>query len=95
MQFDGSIVDTGGRRVSGTEEILFENDSGDDPAAPTTFVGITGMGGSNALPGRYEIDRYTQLLDKITLGGALDDTVYGDGLDTDEFIDSIPIGSGP
>jgi len=95
LQFDGSIVDTGGRRVSGTEEILFENDSGDDPAAPTTFVGITGMGGSNALPGRYEIDRYTQLLDKITLGGALDDTVYGDGLDTDEFIDSIPIGSGP
>jgi hypothetical protein len=35
------------------------------------------------------------LLNKITVGGALDDTVYGDGLDTDEFIDSSPIGSGP
>ncbi len=95
LQFDGSIVDTGGRRVSGTEEILFENDSGDDPATPTTFVGITGIGGSNALPSRYEIDQYAQLLDKITVGGALDDTVFGDGLDTDEFIDSIPTGSGP
>jgi hypothetical protein len=50
LNFDGNISDTGGRRVSGTEEILFENDSGDDPATPTTFVGITGIGGSNALP---------------------------------------------
>ncbi|MEG4959356.1 MULTISPECIES: DUF4347 domain-containing protein, partial [unclassified Microcoleus] len=95
LQFDGSISDTGGRRVSGTEEILFENDSGDDPALPTTFMGITGIGGSSALPGRYEIDRYFLLRDKITLGGALDDTVYGDDLDADQFVDPLPVGTGP
>lgn len=38
LRFDGSISDTGGRRVSGTEEILFENDSGDNPASPTTLL---------------------------------------------------------
>ena len=95
LNFDNSIQDTGGRRVSGTEEILFETDSGDNPALPTTFVGITGIGGSNALPGRYEIDEYLPLRNKITLGGALDDSVYGDGLDADQFIDPLPIGSGP
>ncbi|MEG5035680.1 DUF4347 domain-containing protein, partial [Microcoleus sp. AT3-D2] len=95
LQFDGSIADTGGRRVSGTEEILFETDSGDDPATPATFVGITGIGGSNALPGRYEIDEFVELRDKITLGGALDDSVYGDDLDADQFVDPLPVGTGP
>ena len=90
LGFDGSISDSGGRLVSGGEEIIFQTDSGDNPLASTTFVGITANGGSTTEPGRYEIDSYSGLLNRIINGTPLDDTVTGDGPDEDQFIDGFP-----
>ncbi|PSB22774.1 hypothetical protein C7B69_15355, partial [filamentous cyanobacterium Phorm 46] len=91
LNFDGSIADTGGRTSSGTQEILFETDSGTDPEVTATFLGITGLGGSTASPGRYEIDQYSGLQGRIVAGTALDEVIFGDDLaDLDQFIDGTP-----
>ncbi len=90
LDFDGSIQDAGGRKVSGTEEILLETDSGTDPSVEGTFLGITGIGGSTASPGRYEIDDYSVLRSNIVAGTALDDSISGDSPDADQFIDIAP-----
>ena len=56
LYFDGSRIDGGGRIVSGGSEILFETDSGGSGATATTFVGITGSGGTTPSANRYEIE---------------------------------------
>ena len=90
LQFDGSIDDAGGRLIRNGQEILFETDSGDNPDFATTFFGITATGGTTEEPGRFEIDSYSGLRSRIIAGETLDDTVTGDGPDTDEFVDSEP-----
>jgi hypothetical protein len=75
LDFDGSINDAGGRKVSGTEEILFETDSGTDPSVEATFLGITAIGGLTPPAGRYEIDSYSELRNSIIDGTALDDSI--------------------
>lgn len=87
LQYDGSIVDGGGRiNVNGTE-ILFETDSATGSAEEATFIGITAEGGS--IPaGRYEIDVYDDLQSRIITGAPLDNITTGDGADADEFIDA-------
>ena len=90
LDFDGSIQDTGGRIIRDGQEILFETDSGEDPDLATTFIGITADGGSTETPGRFEIDSYFGLRDRITDGTALDDIITGDGPDPDEFIEAPP-----
>ena len=88
LKFDGAIADTGGRILSpGGQEILFETDSGDNPANPTTFVGITALGGNTALPGRYEINSYPGLGNRIVSGNTLGDIISGD-TNADQFIDA-------
>ncbi|MEZ2322181.1 MAG: DUF4347 domain-containing protein [Microcoleus sp.] len=94
LNFDNSNQDTGGRILStGGQEILFETDSGDNPANPTTFVGITAIGGSTASPGRYEINRYGPfngipgLGTRIVSGNTLGDIINGDN-DANQFIDA-------
>lgn len=84
------MLDGGGRLFSGSTEILFETDSATGSSASTTFVGITGEGGSIPLTGRYEIDSFAGLRGRIISGIALDDTVTGDGGDADQFVDAGP-----
>jgi hypothetical protein len=87
LQFDGSLVDGGGRLVSGGREFLFQTDSATGPNATTNLVGISALGGTIPLINRYEIDSFSGLFTKILTGAALDDTVSGDGADADHFID--------
>lgn len=87
LLFDSSLTDGGGR-IGGSPEILFETDSATGTADATTFVGITGLGGSAVLSGRFEIDSFSGLRSRIGSGTALDDTVAGDGADADQFIDA-------
>ena len=91
LQFDNSINDSGGRTVSGTQEILFETETtGNNPTVSSTLLGITGIGGSTPPTGRYEINSYDGLLNRITAGTALSDIITGDGPDLDQFIDAAP-----
>jgi hypothetical protein len=87
LQFDGTISDGGGRLFLGPTEVLFETDGGGSSTS-TTFVGISAEGGTIPTTGRYEIDSYSGLRDRIIAGTALDDTVTGDGADADQFIDA-------
>lgn len=92
LLFNGTLLDGGGRiPASGSNpEILFETDSATGSSTSTTFVGITGEGGTIPVSGRYEIDSFSGLVGRINSGIALDDTVSGDGGDADEFIDAGP-----
>lgn len=88
LQFDASINDGGGRIVtaSGTE-FLFETDAGGGGFTDTTFLGITATGGTFPEQGRFEVDAFSGLVNRIVSGAALDDSVFGD-LDGDEFVNA-------
>lgn len=86
--FDGSLIDGGGRVFIGSTEVLFETDSATGTLDPTTFVGITGEGGTIPATGRYEIASFSGLRGRIVSGTALADIVAGDGADADQFIDA-------
>ena len=89
LRFDGSLVDGGGRLILGDgTEVLFETDSATGSSTGTTFVGITGEGGTEPTSNRYEIDSFSGLRNRIISGTALDDTITGDGADGDQFIDA-------
>jgi hypothetical protein len=88
LRFDGSLVDGGGRLISGATEFLFETDTADGTAASTTFVGITAEGGVIPVTNRYEVDSYSGLLGGIVSGVALDNLVTNDGGDADQFVDA-------
>ena len=90
LYFDGTLADTGGRRIREDEEILFETDNGEDPSFATTFVGITASGGSQESPGRFEIDSFSGLRSRIENGVELDEEITGDGANGDGFVDSEP-----
>ena len=90
LYFDGTLEDTGGRRIRDDEEILFETDNGEDPSFATTFVGITATGGDESSPGRFEIDSYSGLRQRIANGVELDEEITGDELNNDGFVDSGP-----
>uniref|UniRef100_UPI00286B041B Calx-beta domain-containing protein n=1 Tax=Chamaesiphon sp. VAR_48_metabat_135_sub TaxID=2964699 RepID=UPI00286B041B len=89
LQFDGSIADKGGRIARNGRDILFETDSGDNPSAPTTFVGITANGGNTLTSNRYEIGQYSSLRSRILAGDPLSNLIAGD-TNGDSFIDSAP-----
>ncbi|MGF1535241.1 MAG: calcium-binding protein [Elainellaceae cyanobacterium] len=88
LLFDGSISDGGGLIDNGDQEILFETDADDNPSTSTTFLGITAEGGDVSGPGRFELDSFSGLLDRIIDGVDLDDVITGDGADADSFVDS-------
>lgn len=90
LYFDGTLADTGGRRIRNNEEILFETDNGEDPSFATTFVGITASGGDETSPGRFEIDSFPGLSQRIANGVELDEEITGDELNNDGFVDSGP-----
>lgn len=88
LTFDSSISDGGGRIFSGGTEILFETDSATGSSTEATFVGITGLGGTIPLTGRYEISSYSGLRTLIGNGNTLNDGISGDSGDADQFIDA-------
>ena len=89
LRFDTSLTDGGGRLILGDgTEILFETDSATGSSSTTTFVGITGEGGTEPASNRYEIDSFSGLRSRIISGTALDNTITGDGGDADQFIDA-------
>ena len=89
LGFDGSIQDRGGRIIRNGRDILFETDSGDNPSAPTTFVGITANGGNALSANRFEIGRFSSLEDRILAGDPLSGVILGD-TNGDSFIDTAP-----
>lgn len=74
LDFDGSLIDGGGRLVTtnGTE-ILFETDSATGSAQETTFIGITGEGGTTPTTNRFELGVFPELRSRIIQGGAFAD----------------------
>lgn len=88
LYFDGSLIDGGGRLIAGGLELLFETDSATGSATSTTFIGITGEGGTVPLTNRFEIDSFSGLRGRILAGTALDGLITGDGADADQFIDA-------
>ena len=88
LQFDGSLIDGGGRLINNGLEILFETDNATGNNDPTTFVGITGEGGLIPTTNRYEINSYPELRSRIIAGGNLNNVINGDGSDADQFIDA-------
>jgi hypothetical protein len=89
LRFDGSIADSGGRIVRNGRDILFETDSGDNPAAPNTFVGITANGGTPLATNRYEISGFSDLSSTVSDGDPLSNTIRGD-TNGDSFVDTAP-----
>ncbi|MBW4616083.1 MAG: DUF4347 domain-containing protein [Desmonostoc vinosum HA7617-LM4] len=88
LEFDGSDNDAGGLLSQDGKQILFETDSGSSSTTPSTFVGITALGG-NSLPGSYEISRFSLLREQIYEGESLRNYITGDS-DGDQFVDSAP-----
>ncbi|HBY80779.1 MAG TPA: hypothetical protein DEG47_28065, partial [Cyanobacteria bacterium UBA11148] len=86
LDFDGSLLDTGGLTVISGKTALFETDGGGSASDRTIFVGLTDAGGT-PLPGYYDIDEYSVLRDRIEDGDPLNNTIVGD-TDADNFIDT-------
>jgi len=84
--FDNSLIDGGGRLISGGNEFLFETDAGGGSNVDTTFIGIDGNGGDPLTIGRFEVDDFPVLGTKIASGGSLTNTISGD-LNGDGFVD--------
>ena len=89
LDFDGTLNDRGGYLLREGKDVLFETDSGGSPFDRTTFVGIGAVGG-NALPGKYEVDKFSGLQNRIINGVALDNIITGDSNDADDFVDAAP-----
>jgi hypothetical protein len=88
---DGDIGDTsdgGGRLVVSGLEIMFETGDATGTSTSTSFLGITGEGGTIPGSGRFEADSFSGLLSRIIAGNALDQVITGDSADADEFVDA-------
>ena len=78
LQFDTSVTDGGGRFVSTAgDEFLIETDAGGISAA-TSFVGITGKGGTIPSSNRFQIDQSLALQTALQAGQALNGQVFRD-----------------
>ncbi|MEE9329840.1 MAG: VPLPA-CTERM sorting domain-containing protein [Parvularculaceae bacterium] len=86
LQFDGSISDGGGRIEIGGSEVLYETDAAAGNAAATTFLGITGSGGTNPT-GRFEVASFSGLRGRVAGNAVLANDVQGD-TDGDGFINN-------
>ncbi len=88
LDFDQSLLDGGGRLSDPTGQILlFETDAGGTGATDTTFIGITAEGGNALTTGRFVVDDFDALSDKVVSGTPLTETVTSD-FDNDGFVDA-------
>lgn len=81
-----SFGDDGGGKLGA---MLFETETATGTTTSAVFVAITGEGGTVPSSSRYEVDSFSGLRSRIISGTALDDTVTGDGLDPDQFVDAL------
>ena len=88
LLFDGTRTDGGGRVVSNGTEIMFETDSATGTADSTTFIGITATGGTQSQTTRYQANTFSDLRADIEAGTPLNQTIYNDGPDPDQFVDA-------
>ena len=88
LEFDGSSQDRGAATAAG--RLLFEFDAGDDPAGPSTLVGISGALGSNGTPDRWTIQPFNYRDDILTTPGiaAKDNGVVRNDEDGDRVVDT-------
>ena len=88
LEFDGSSQDRGAATASGT--LLGEFDAGDDPAEPSTLVGISGALGSNGTPDRWTIQPFNYRDDILKTPGipAGDSGVVHNDEDGDRVVDT-------
>ena len=80
--------DGGGRLFAQGQDILFQTNTPTGTPNDPTFIGITAQGGIIPVDNRYDIDNSRDLSNRITSGGDLTDTIRGDGVDGDHFIDA-------
>jgi hypothetical protein len=88
LYFDGSILDGGAASTGGTQ--LYEFDRSDDPAAPSTFVGIAGALAGTDTPDRWTIQRF-DYRDEIRAANGIrssDDGVVHEDRDGDGIVDT-------
>lgn len=87
LNFSG-IPDGGGRLVTAAgDELMFETDVAGAGGANTTFVGISGIGGTAPTTNRFELNTWTGLGNRILAGNPLGDLISGDG-NGDQFVDA-------
>lgn len=85
---DGTLADKGGASTLDRtmNQQLFEFDAGQNAATATTLTAIRAIGGS--VPEHYfEVDSYSGLRSRIVNGTPLDNSIQGDGSDTDLVTD--------
>jgi hypothetical protein len=68
LQFDNSMSDGGGRIIQNSIEILFETDGASADDATTTFLGVTGIGGTTPTDNRFQISSYSGLRGAVAAG---------------------------
>ena len=69
LEFDNMISDGGGRFLVNGVETLFETDTAQNVADPTTFVGISAPDGNAPAVGRYQISVFTGSSGNCTRSG--------------------------
>lgn len=81
--------DGGGRLFADNKDFVFTTDTATGTPNDPTFIGISAVGGTIPVEGRYDIESdFGSLSHRITNGEALTDTVRGDSDDGDHFIDA-------
>jgi RTX calcium-binding nonapeptide repeat (4 copies)/von Willebrand factor type A domain/Calx-beta domain len=88
LDFDGSLIDGGGRLVTGGQDVLFETDRGGSGATDTTFFGITANGGTIPTTNRWELDYWSTLSSHILAGNSLQNKIVRGDSDNNQFIDT-------
>jgi len=79
--FDGTLVDGGAATIDGSA--LYEFDSSDDPAEPSTYVGIVGSFDHRVIPDRWTIQPYEFLTRILEAGGIPEELAGAIALDSD------------
>lgn len=88
LRFANGYVDGGGRFVTAAgDELIYETDIGGTSSTSTTFVGISGKGGTAPTTNRYELGVYPAFGSGIQSGNALGNVIAGDG-NGDGFVDA-------
>ncbi|WP_287628124.1 MULTISPECIES: Calx-beta domain-containing protein, partial [unclassified Microcystis] len=88
LNFDGTLIDGGGRIVQNGQEILFETDAGGTGQTDTTFFGISDIGGTIPTTNRWELDGFSSLRSNVLAGNSLRNTIIQGDSNSDQFIDA-------
>src|SRR5688572_3373846 len=88
LLFDGTLTDGGAATSDGSS--LYEFDSSDDPAEPSTYVGIAGALDGRSVPDRWTIQQYDfrdDIQAAMSIPEQLDGVIFQD-FDGDRVVDA-------